>query len=478
MTRLPVRWRLTLAFGAVMAVVLAATGAFVHQRLASSLDGAIESTLRARAADVAALARQSDSGLREAGGRRASQHRIEFAQLIAGANRVLDRTPGLSPAPLLAEDDLTAARRGRPVVTDVVLEGDEPVRLSAEAVRAQDQTLVVVVGQSLEARNRALGDLGGVLLLGGPVALVLASLAGYLLTGAALRPVEAMRRRAATISATNLDGRLPPAGGNDELGRLERTLNDMLARVQASVVRERTFVSDASHELRSPLAMLRTELELIARDQPAGRALGRAVGSAIEETDRLTQLADDLLLLTRDDENRLVIEPTRVRAAELLHAAAARARRRGPPTNVEITVDAPADDFVLADDNRVAQALDNLLANALRYADTRVDLTARNRETSVELHVLDDGAGFPPDFLSEAWKRFARADAGRTEDGAGLGLAIVRTIAELHGGNAHAENRPGGGADVWISLPGGPRSRSPTPPAASAPPPVSSPPRR
>jgi two-component system, OmpR family, sensor kinase len=453
MRTLALRWRLTAAFALVMAVVLAATGLYVYQRQAANLDQTINRSLRARAADVAALAQQSDTGLADA--RRGRANGVELAQLIDAAGRVLDRTPGLTARPLLSTASIASARRGVTVMIDRRLPGGQPVRLLAERAHAQDQQLVMIVGQSLVDRNSALGDLGGVLLIGGPLALVLASLAGYLLTGAALRPVEAMRRQAASISATDLDQRLPLAGGNDELGRLGRTLNEMLARIHASVERERTLVSDASHELRSPLAVLRTELELIGRERPAGRELQSAIGSAIEETDRLSQLADDLLLLARAEDQRLTVDPGSVSAAELLQQAADRARRHPNAARKLIAVDAPDDTDVLADRDRTDQALDNLLTNALRHATSLVQLSARRDGAVVELHVTDDGPGFPAEFLPHAWERFARADAARTEDGAGLGLAIVRAIAEAQGGQAHAANTTSG-ADVWITLPSSP----------------------
>jgi len=451
---LALRWRLTLAFAGVMAVLLATTGAFVHERLRSDLNGAIDAALRARSADVSALAAQSEgAGLGESGEDRPTAGSVSFAQLVDASGRVLDRTPGLAARSLLSPRAIASARRGRRVMTDVAV-GDDAVRLFAAPISARDRKLVVVVGQSLEGRDRALADLDRVLLLGGPLALLLASLAGYLLTGAALHPVEDMRREAEAISATNLDERLAPAGRNDELGRLGRTLNEMLDRVERAVAHERTFVSDASHELRSPLAMLRIELELIARDAPRGEALQRAVRSAVEETGRLGQLADDLLLLTRADETGLALQTARIPARELLHAAADRARRRRPTGTLRISVDETARDaFVVADVARIGQALDNLLSNAMRYATTQISLSAIRRDATIELHVRDDGSGFPPAFLPDAWTRFARADLARTEDGAGLGLAIVRTIAELHGTTAHAENLPACGADVWIAVP-------------------------
>jgi two-component system OmpR family sensor kinase len=438
-----------------MAVVLTATGLFVYQRQASNLDQTIDRALHARAADVAALAQQSDSGLADARARGGRAARAELAQLIDASGHVLDRTPGLPQRPLLSPSALAAARGGASVMADIRLAGNQPVRLLAEMVRAQDQKLVVVVGQSLTERNSALHDLASVLLIGGPIALLLASLAGYLLTGAALRPVEAMRRHAERISDTAPGQRLPPAGGNDELGRLGRTLNEMLTRVHSSVERERTLVSDASHELRTPLAVLRTELELIARERPAGPALQSAIGSAVEETDRLSRLADDLLLLARADNHQLTLDPNSLPAAGLLEQAAERARRQAAAADKEIAVVGAADAHVLVDRDRAAQALDNLLTNALRYASTHVQLSARSHSPFVELHVTDDGSGFPADFLPHAWERFARADSARTEDGTGLGLAIVRAISEAHGGQAHAANLATGGADVWITVPAG-----------------------
>ncbi|MEA2142706.1 MAG: hypothetical protein QOI64_1136 [Solirubrobacteraceae bacterium] len=410
MSRLTVRWRLTVVFACVMAIVLTATGVFVHQRLRSTLDSAVQASLRAHAADVAALAQQADTGLADAklGGVGAQP---QLAQIVDARGRVLDSTPGLARRPLISPAELALTRRGGLVVRDTRVAENQPVRLLAVPISAQGQRLVAVVGQSLEEHNRAIDDLTQVLLVGGPAALLLASLAGYALTGAALRPVEVMRQR------------------------------------------ERTFLADASHELRSPLTMLRTELELMARDEPRGPELQAATASAIEETERLGRLADDLLTLTRADSERLQLRPRRVAAATLVDQAAARARRRPTATGLRITVGDSADTAVLADPDRIGQALDNMLDNALRHAAHEIEITARLAGSSVEIHVRDDGDGFPPAFLPRAWERFSRADAARTDDGAGLGLAIIRTIAERHGGSADAANRPEGGADVWISLP-------------------------
>ncbi|MCW3049696.1 MAG: integral rane sensor signal transduction histidine kinase, partial [Solirubrobacterales bacterium] len=400
MTHLPVRWRLTLAFACVMAIVLAATGLFVREQLGAHLDRALDASLRARGADVAALAQQSDSGLAEAKHAGVLGRRAQLAQLIDVRGRVIDASPGVPRQPLVDAAALARARKGSVGIRRTEIVGDEAVRLLAVPISAQDQRLVAVVGQSLEERDQAIAGLTNVLLLGGPIALVLASLAGFALAGAALRPVEVMRRR------------------------------------------ERAFIADASHELRSPLAMLRTELELMARDRPSGAELQTATASAIEETERLGRLADDLLLLTRADSRRFALDLAPVPAGELVAAAAARAQRRAAARQVRIGVAGEADTpLVAVDRDRIAQAIDNLLDNALRHAASEVELSTRVAGSSVEIHVLDDGPGFPPEFLPQAWERFSRADAARTDDGAGLGLSIVRTIAEVHGGRTEASNR-------------------------------------
>jgi signal transduction histidine kinase len=450
--RPPIRLRLALAFAGVMAVVLAATGLFLYLHLRSDLDRSLDRGLRSRAGDVGALVAQADTGLRDAAARGRAGPSDDFAQILTAAGRVFDATPGLSRRPLLTRAQLGAARRGPVSVARARAPGTgQPIRLLATPVRAQDRSLVVVVGASLGARDQALADLGTLLLLGGTGALVLASVAGYGLAAAALRPVEAMRRRAASISTDRLHERLPLGRSRDELHRLGTTLNEMLARLETGLDRQRAFTADAGHELRTPLTMLRTELELIARDVPTGAELTGAVGAAVDEAERLSRLIDDLLVLARGESDQLAFDREEVAVADLLEAVRERYVQHG--RDRVITVAVPDGLVVHADAARLRQALDNLVDNALRYGESPIHLEALALEDRIELHVRDVGAGFPPWFVASALDRFTRAEHGRADGGAGLGLAIVQAIARGHGGEAHVGNVAGRGADVSISLP-------------------------
>ncbi len=465
MTRVPIRLKLTLAFAAVMAVVLGATGLFLYLRFSATLSDTIDEGLKTRIADVRALVRQNDTGLPSSD--LLAERGERLTQVLDTRGRVLGRASRLAARPAISGQALARARRGRVRIERTELPGlDTPVRLLAAPVTTPRGRVIVAVGAALDDRDEELAQLRTLLLLGGPIALLLASGAGYLLATAALRPVEAMRRQAAEISAGEPGRRLLASEAGDEIGRLGHTLNEMLERLEAAFARERSFVSDASHELRTPLAILKTELELALRSGRSPDELRAALRSASEETDRLTQLADDLLVIARSDQGRLPIRTARVDARELMDGARRRFGRRAAGADVELRVNAPDGLHADLDTMRVEQALGNLVDNALRYGGGPIDLVARDGAGGLELAVRDHGPGFPPGFLDRAFERFARADTGRSGGGAGLGLAIVQAIAVAHGGVAEARNVQGAGAEVVLLL--GSR-HSPPPAPAPAP---------
>ncbi len=308
------------------------------------------------------------------------------------------------------------------------------------------------MGQSLDDRDETLSGLIASFAVGGPIAVLAASLLGYALASTGLRPVEAMRRQAATVSLERDGEPLPLPAARDEIRRLGETLNAMLDRLRDSYDRERRFVDDASHELRTPVAVIKTELEGALRAGGHDPPVREALVAAVEECDHLAQLAEDLLVLARSGEGRLPVRASELSAGSLLDAVrerfADRARAHGRAIRVEA-----ADGLRLnADDLRLRQALGNLVDNALRYGDGDVVLRSRAVEDAAELEVSDSGPGFPPELGERAFERFARGDGARTRGGTGLGLAIVRTIAEAHGGSADIAP-DGPGARVTISVP-------------------------
>src|SRR5436190_1033366 len=386
---------LSLVFSLAMALVLAGAAMFAYVRVGNELARGLDQELRGRAQDLSALVRHGGS-LRATNGRLVESGE-SFAQLVAADGRVVDATPVLRSASLLTREQLARAGRGALFVNRPSVPGlDEPARMLAVPVKGR----VLIAGASRENRGETLSSLRDAFLIGGPLALVLASLAGYALAGAALRPIEAMHRRAAEISTSSLHERLPVANTRDEVLRLGETLNEMLARIEAGVGRERRFVADASHELRTPLALLTTELELALGRARSPDELRAALASTAESTGRLSRLADDLLLLARADDDSVPLTPEETDVADLAQQVG---RRFGIRVDAEPLV-------VSADPLRLEQALANMIDNALRHGGGDVALTAAGRNGTVELHVLDEGRGFPEEFVAHAFERFSRAD--------------------------------------------------------------------
>jgi two-component system OmpR family sensor kinase len=412
MSRIPRRIRLTLAFGLAMALVFGALGAFLYFRLRSSLDEQLNAGLRAHAQAVATLV--SRGGELDTGSSLVEEDE-SFAQVLTSSGSVRDASlESLQASPLLSGEELDRSRSGTLFLDrDRVraVDEDDPFRLLA----TPSGDAVVVAGASLEDRDEALASLLTQLLLGFPIALVLSGLAGYVLATAALRPV--------------------------------------VKRLEAGLTRERRFVADASHELRTPLALLQAELELALRRPRSPDELRDALASAGEEVDRLTRLAEDLLVLARADEGHLPLRRSAVAVGELFETVARRFAPRAQAGGRVLDVSAGRDQTIFADRLRLEQALGNLVDNALRHGGGTIRLGAASRDGTTMLEVSDEGEGFPSSFLPHAFERFARADEARSGGATGLGLAIVDAVARAHGGTANAGNRDEGGAVVSLSLP-------------------------
>lgn len=442
--RLPIRARITAAFAVVMLGLLVAIGVLAYVSMSTALLDEIDSGLRFRAASVAQGGPVSGVALPDP---RLEEPTEAFEQILTRAGRI-ERTSQGFGTPLLDAKEL--ARIHAPTfferpVRNVV--GD--ARLLAVPLESTGGADVLVVGTTMADRTDALRRLVGVLLVGEPAAVALACLAGWVVGGWALSPVERMRQQAAAITASGLDHRLTVKPTRDELERLARTLNDMLDRLAQSMTSERAFLERASHELRTPLAALRAEVDLALRRRRSVGELTAALHSVSQETDRLARLAADLLVLARAENGRLPLHCENVSLRATLDSAAALFAARALELGIDLTVEAP-DSVVSADPLRLRQALVNLVDNALRHTPRHgaVQLAATVDQASAHIVVSDTGSGFDP---------------SDEPDGPGLGLRIVWAVAASHGGTVHIERSVSGGARVELVLPRRGEGVRPTP---------------
>ncbi|MEV7994322.1 ATP-binding protein [Streptomyces sp. NPDC086077] len=341
----------------------------------------------------------------------------------------------LQPGEIAEESSLTDG--------SATIDGDEAdYRFAKVQVEVPGQgTYTVYAGGPLAAEQNAVSTAQTVMLIGFPLLLGVVAGVTWLVTGRALRPVEGIRSEMAEITASeDLSRRVPEPGTHDEVARLARTTNETLAALETSVDRQRRFVADASHELRSPIASLRTQLEVAAAHPEL-----LDLDGAVEDTVRLQRLAADLLLLARLDAGERPTG-TRVDLAELAREQAA--GRKG------VSVDADSLE-VAGSRGQLGRVLANLLDNAQRHAHSAVTVAVRRDGDRAVVQVADDGDGVPGADRERVFERFVRLDDARSRDegGAGLGLAIARDVAARHGGTLTVHDAPAGGALFELRLP-------------------------
>jgi two-component system, OmpR family, sensor kinase len=444
--RLPLRTRVTLASAASAALILGALSFFVYASLQAELVRAADGGLRARAEAIA-------SGL---GHHNSAQ--VDPPDIGTGSlTQILTRDARVEMSSGPGAPSLSAAALRTISKPQFVSLPPAPGRATLRAFvlpAPEAQGLFVVVGSSMAEVRQTLASLRLLLIVAGPAALALACLSAWVFTGAALRPMERMRQEAAAISVSEPGRRLPVPAANDEVARLGRTLNSLLDRLQAAVGREQRLLDDASHELRTPLSILKAELDLTLTRAREPAELEAALRSASEETDRLARLAEDLLVLSRARAAGLLIHRRSTSLRDLLERACAGHQARARDRGIQVECLAP-DVLIPVDAMRLRQALDNLLDNAIRHgpeAGGLIRIVAAVSGGVATIITENSGPGFDGDVLPRAFEPFARGDrdAGRYP-GAGLGLAIVRAVAQAHGGTAIAENVPGG-ARVTMTL--------------------------
>jgi signal transduction histidine kinase len=427
-------------------IIVVTTSGLLAFNLDHALNRAVNDGLRARLDDIEGVLKQGSLQLNQ---------EEAFAQIVSADGRVLSSSVNINAdRRLLTPAELQIANQHGLRVDRDVPGLASPGRLVAQPEIFQGQHIVVIVGASLATEQLARRRVVVSLVLGAPLLVLALGAVVWMVTGAALRPVERMAEEAAAISMSEPGRRLHEPIGDHELARLGRTLNAMLERIEATFARERAFVDDASHELRTPLAILRSELELTAGDAGDADAVRLAMTSSLEEVDRLGHMTEDLLTLSRANAGALAarVVPTD------LHAVADSAARRIPPPPADISIEVRGPSLIaLTDPDLLERMLVNLLMNAARFARHRivVDVAGAPADNAPRVIVADDGPGFSDELLPRAFDRFARAAGprARSDGGSGLGLAIVSALAAAQGATVAVGNGPPlGGGVATITL--------------------------
>jgi heavy metal sensor kinase len=340
----------------------------------------------------------------------------------------------------------------------VILPGGMPMLIVAHVLWGPNgKWLLVESGAPLDSVQAMLRQVILAMALTLLAAVAIASAGGYFLVGRALATVDQIARSAERISVQNLSERLPIAQSGDEVERLSLALNRMIQRLEEAFQHSKRFVADASHELRTPLTVLRGELETLVARESLAPAVQDRLGSVLEEVDRLSNLVEGLLTLSRLDAGEAKREWVTLDLAQLAVSTADQMSLLAEDKRIKMNCDTPAPVLVQGDRTRLKQVIVNLLDNAIKYTSENgtIRISVRSTDGQALLEVLDNGIGIPMSVLPHVFERFFRADKARSRDfgGAGLGLAIVRSICLAHDGKVEVQSTEGRGSRFTIELP-------------------------
>ncbi len=437
-----VRVRATAGAVLVVGIALLAVSVGLVSFLDWTLTGNVRSAAVVRADEVAAVLESSgDPGS------------LAVADVEEQLIQVVDRNGAVvaSSSNVAGRAPVAALQPGQSVEVDDLLENASFLAVAA-AAQTNSGNYTVVVASSLSDSTEAVRAVGGLLGLGVPLLLLVVGATTWKVVGRALRPVEGIRSEVEQISDTQLHRRVPQPDGRDEIADLARTMNGMLARLDDAAARQRRFVSDASHELRSPVASIRQHSE-VALSHPQRTTVSELARTVLAEDLRVQRLIESLLLLARSDEGGLPANSVPVDLDDLVFKHARRVRVSGP----RVDTSGVSAGRVLGVRGQLDQVLGNLLDNAARHARAVITLGLGPEagDGGVVLRVDDDGSGIPLAERQRVFERFVRLDEARARDhgGSGLGLAIVAEVVRSHGGTITVGDAPGGGARFEIRLP-------------------------
>jgi heavy metal sensor kinase len=467
MSRLSIRWRLTLWYGAVLATALTVCGMSVYLMMRHALLARTGSGMNMEATEVAEeVARARDrSNLGTWLQRRFARHPGYDIQVSTPQGEAIFRSDRIREAGLPRPSDPPVS--GQPTFESFGgRTGHE--RLLSRVVPGPDGPLILQVAAPLAADDHELGELLTVMLLAGPLALALALGGGYLLACRALSPVDRLAADADQITATRLDKRLDIPNADDELGRLAATLNRMIGRLEGSFEEIRRFTADAAHELRTPLTVMRNAAEVALGSPRQPEHYRRVLGDMLEEVDRLTRLAEQLLFLSREDAGLMPLSATTIRLDDLVRTAVEHMRVVAEAKGLSLECSQLAACLIPGDADRLRRLLFNLLDNAIKFTPSggTVSVTLERSDSTARVLVEDAGIGIPAEHLPHVFERFYRVDPARGQDtdGTGLGLAIGRAIAQAHRGSLEIESKVGVGTRAILTLPADPGRAAETSP--------------
>ena len=458
MRGLSIRWRLTLWYGAALGVVLAVFGTSVYLMMRHALLARTGTGMSMESTEVAEeVARSRDrSTLGTWLERRFAHHPGYDIQVSTPGGEALFRSERIKTNGLPQPSDPIAT--DRPTFESFAGPSGH-ARLLNRVVPGPDGPLMLQIAAPLAADDHELGELLTVMLLAGPLALALALGGGYLLARRALAPVDRMAAEADQITATRLDRRLEMPNPDDELGRLGATLNGMIARLERSFEETRRFTADAAHELRTPLAVMRNVAEVALRSPRDPEHYRRVLGDVLEEVERMTRLAEQLLFLCREDAGLVPLVMKAVRLDDLARESSEHMAVVAGSKGLALESDGLTSCAVRGDADQLRRLLFNLLDNAIKFtpAGGTIRVGMERADGHACLTVADTGVGIPAEHLPHVFERFYRVDPARGQEaeGTGLGLAICRSIAEAHGGHLRIESAVGQGTQVTLVMPVG-----------------------
>jgi signal transduction histidine kinase len=422
------------------ALVVAAVAMVVLLRRSLAADVGDAAQLRAQAVADGLVSVAQNFGIP------AAEDDEEFVQLLDANGRVVSSSSNLEGAPAVAP-----LRPGESRVLDSVSLEDNPFLAVAISAKRSSGSLTVIAGRTLESVSESTHAVVRLLIIGLPILLLVVGATTWLVVGRALRPVEAIRSEVEAISTAELHRRVPDPPGKDEISRLAATMNRMLGRLEEGQARQRRFVSDASHELRSPVTTIREHAE-VALAHPDGTRVEELAQVVLEEDIRLQRLVEDLLLLAKIDEGTLQLRTAPVDLDDLLFEEAERLRRTSA---LRTSVAGVSAGRVSGNPEQLRKLIRNLTDNAARHARSTIALSLKDGRGGTLLAVDDDGDGIPPAERERIFERFVRRDEARDRDsgGSGLGLAIVVGIAAAHGAAVTVLDSPLGGARFEVRFP-------------------------